>query len=96
MDGLIVLQPYARLIIEGTKKFEYRKYKPPTDKVYIPIYLISEKKVLGEITITDSRYNQIRHNYFWYIKVLKKYKRPKYYNYKNGAQIWVKDVIVDG
>jgi len=96
MDGLIVLKPYARMIIDGEKKFEYRKYKPPSDKIYVPIYLISEKKVLGIITITNVKYNQIRHIYFWYIKILKKYRKPKYFNYKNGQQIWAKDVILDG
>ncbi len=96
MDGLIILQPYARMILDGEKQYEYRKYKPPTDKINVPIYLISEKKVHGEIAIGDFKYNQIRHNWFWYIRILKKYKKPKSYNYKNGQQIWVKDVILDG
>jgi predicted transcriptional regulator len=95
MDGLIVLQPFASLIINGEKKWEFRSYKTPADKISRPIYLISEKKVLGEIAIRSCRYNQVKHNYFWSIQVLMKYVKPKSYNYKNGAQIWVKDVEID-
>jgi len=94
MDGLIVLQPYAKLIISGEKKYELRNYKPPADKIGKPIYIISEKKVLGEIAITSYRYNQVRHVFFWTIQLLKKYPKAKSYNYKNGAQIWIKDVKV--
>ena len=81
--------------MSGEKKYEFRNYKPPKDKISIPIYLISEKKVLGKIAITSYKYNQIKHLYFWTIMVLKKYPKPKSYNYKNGAQIWVKDVKID-
>lgn len=95
MDGLIVLQPFANLIITGGKKWELRNYKPPADKISIPIYLLSEKKVLGEIVINSCRYSQVKHNYFWIIQVLKKYPKPKSYNHKNGAQIWVRDVEID-
>ena len=94
MDGLIILQPFATLIITGGKKWENRKYKPPADKISKPIYLLSEKKILGEIAIDSCRYNQIKHNYIWSIQVLKKYSKPKSYNHKNGSQIWVKDIEI--
>lgn len=96
MDGLIVLQPYARLIAEGEKKYEFRNYKPPKDKIGVQLYLITEKKIIAEFMITGAKYNQIRHTYFWYLRVLKKYPKPKSYNYKNGQQIWVKDVVING
>jgi hypothetical protein len=53
MDGLIVRQPFARLIIEGRKDWEIRSRKPPKNKTGREIYLLSEGEALGKIKIVS-------------------------------------------
>ena len=55
MDGLIVNEPYASMIIERKKKWELRSRKPPEDKIKNKIGLLSQGKMLGTIEITDSK-----------------------------------------
>ena len=57
MDGMILELPFAKLIINGEKKYDFRKSKPPTDKIGVALYLIANELVLGEIMITKCRYN---------------------------------------
>ena len=54
MDGLIVNEPYASMIIAREKKWELRSRKPPEDKIKNKIGLLSQGKMLGTIEITDS------------------------------------------
>ncbi len=53
LDGLIIRQPYADMIIRGRKKREYRNIKPPKSKINRNLFLLSEGVVLGIIKITE-------------------------------------------
>lgn len=92
MDGLIIDPPFAKLIINGDRKYDFRKSKPPNDKIGVPLYLIADDFVIGEIMISQCRYNQIKHSYYWEYLVMKKYPKPKKITaiFKNGD--WGNDV----
>ncbi|GEM_PF-4205577 len=94
MDGIIIDPPIAKLIINGERKYDFRKSKPPNDKKGVPLYLITDDFVLGEIMITLARYNQLKHCYYWEYRVMKKYpKSKKIINiFKNGD--WGKDIDI--
>ena len=51
MDGLIVKQPFANLIIDGKKKWELRGRPIPKNKIGNNVLLLSKGNILGEITI---------------------------------------------
>ena len=90
-SGLIVKQPYANQIINGEKKIEYRSRKPPFRYRKIPIYLLSEGKVLGVIIIHD--HHQVDSDtWAWEVEDIHKYKLPEKYRHPCGAQVWVKNV----
>lgn len=108
MDGLVVKQPYAELIIKGLKRWELRARPPPSDKVGRRIYLLSNGYVLGVVRIVDfkgplsnrelSRYRSLhlagrtRYKYAWVIEVVRRFSRPLRYRHPYGARIWVRDV----
>lgn len=54
MNGLIVKQPFAGLIIEGSKTWELRSRSPPNEKLNQELYLLSSGSVLGKIKIIDN------------------------------------------
>ena len=51
MDGLIVKQPYADMIIDGTKAWELRNRSPPKGKIGTDIFLPSRCHALGVIKL---------------------------------------------
>lgn len=53
MDGLIVLEPYATMIIEGKKSWELRSRKPPPSRLGRGIYLLSSGEILGVIRVVS-------------------------------------------
>ena len=53
MDGLIVNEPYASMIINNEKKWELRSRKPPLDKINSEILLLSKGNMLGTIKISE-------------------------------------------
>ncbi|MDE2588660.1 MAG: ASCH domain-containing protein [Patescibacteria group bacterium] len=53
MEGLIVKQPYASLIIEGEKEWEIRSRSPPKDKINKEVLLLSSGFALGKVKITN-------------------------------------------
>lgn len=55
MDGLIVNQPYADLIIEGKKQWELRSRHAPKSKIGSEVYLLSKGNMLGKIKIKYSK-----------------------------------------
>ncbi len=54
MDGLIINQPYANLIINGQKSWELRSRPAPKSKIGFEIYLLSKGNILGKIKIQSS------------------------------------------
>ena len=53
MNGLIVKQPYADLIINGKKKWELRNNTPPKHHINTDIFLLSKGFILGIMKIVD-------------------------------------------
>ena len=70
MDGLIVNQPYADLIIKGEKTWELRNRKPPANKINSEIFLLSKGNMLGTIKILGTNgpldSNSLRKNYHYH------------------------------
>ena len=54
MEGLIVNEPYATMIINHGKKWELRSRKPPIEKIGSKIGLLSNGNLLGKIIIKKS------------------------------------------
>jgi len=90
MDGLIVRQPFADQIINGEKRFEYRDYRPPKNKMNQLLYLLSEGKAIGLVRIIDVQTRE--DNYAWKISVDTKFENRGLYDH-SGQIIWVKKVI---
>ena len=70
MDGLIVKQPYADMIADGTKTWELRSRLPPKNKINSNIFLLSRGyslgiiriiKVTGPLSINDLNNNNDKH-----------------------------------
>jgi hypothetical protein len=53
MDGFVVLEPYATMIIDGLKSWELRSRRPPASKVGRRIYLLSSGEILGVVKIAS-------------------------------------------
>ena len=51
MDGLIVKQPFADLIIDGKKQWELRSRPIPKNKIGSEVLLLSKGSILGRITL---------------------------------------------
>lgn len=52
MNGLIVKQPFASWIIDGSKEWEIRSRPAPKGKINKEILLLSSGLVLGKVVIT--------------------------------------------
>jgi hypothetical protein len=106
MEGLIVRQPHATMIIHRRKRWELRSRKPPKNKCNKNIYLLSEGKVLGVISITMSRgpptyrrreKGSVKHPCFaWMVSVKERYEHPVRYLHPRGARVWVRHVTKIG
>ena len=115
MDGLIVNQPHAGLIIEGKKQWELRNRHAPKSKIGSEIYLLSKGNILGKIKIKYSKgpvdLEELKitahlHKtnldklggsfslYVWEVDISEKFERPKKYLHPNGAQVWIKNVLL--
>lgn len=88
-------QPFGKMVIDGIKSYDSRNVKVKADKQGVPLFLISDGMVLGEMMITKCVYNQTRHSFYWQYAVLKKYKKIKKVK-QQSSQIgeWISDVIV--
>jgi len=53
MDGLIIKQPYASMVIEGEKEWELRSKTPPPNKIKNDLFLLSLGFAFGKIKIVD-------------------------------------------
>jgi predicted transcriptional regulator len=93
LDGIIIEQPFGKMIINGEKRFDFRKNKP-TDKIGKTIFLITEDKVIGEIMIVKCRYNQLKRSYYWEFAVVKKYSTPKKFRAYSVQGEWVMKVKI--
>lgn len=96
MNGLIVEFPFGKLIIEGKRKYVFRRIKPSSIRLGVPIYLISGEKVLGEIIISNCKYNQVKHSYYVGFTIIKKYKNPKRIEDMIELGDWANEVKVNG
>ena len=55
MDGLIINQPFANLIIKKKKRWELRTGRLPAEKINSEIYLLSQGNILGKIKIKNTK-----------------------------------------
>lgn len=53
MDGLIIKQPYASMVIERKKEWELRSRAPPQNKIKNDLFLLSSGLAFGNIKIVD-------------------------------------------
>lgn len=95
MDAIIIDHPFGEMVISGKKKYDLRKTRTPPNKQGVPLFVISDGSVLGEVII-KCKYNQINHSYYWIFSVIKKYQNIKKVK-QQSTQIgeWVSDVIVE-
>lgn len=93
IDGLVMMQPFAAMISRGDKDVEQRDSKPPDDKINVPIYILARGKVYAKVIITS--YFKNGDHWDWNLKLVESYLRPLNYKHPQGAQKWVKNVIVD-
>lgn len=77
MNAIIIEHPFGEMVVNGEKKFENRKTRPPKDMIGVPLLVVSEGYALGEIIITDYKFNQSRHEFFWHFAVIRKYPDKK-------------------
>jgi len=89
-SGIIILPPYAKKIIDGKKRYEYRSRDLPKYYLNVPVFLLSEKKVWGIIKFTKSLWNGT--GFSWKIEIIDEFYPPYSYKHPNGAQCWVKNV----
>ena len=89
--GIIILQPFANRIINGQKRNEYRNKPIPKHYLNIPLFLLSEGKILGIIRFIGCKITSFN-GYSWKVRVLEKYQEPVKYQHKNGCQVWVRNV----
>lgn len=96
MDGLIVKQPYARRLVSGSKKIEYRTTKLPRNKINRDVYILttakSGRKILGTVMFTKCV--ETEDGYEWHAQFPVKFDHTKEYVSKFGAVIWINNVEV--
>jgi len=90
MIGFYVREPFASRIINGEKKYEFRNSK--TQKIKIPILLLTKNNSLGIIKIVQVIQIDKKYKYAWRIEIIEKFKKPKSYIHPIGAVNWIKDV----
>lgn len=86
--------PFGEMVINGDKKYDARKIKTKSDKLGVPLFVISNGNVLGEIMIIDCNYNQTTHSFFWQYRVLKKYREIKKIKQQSIQGEWIRDVVI--
>ena len=68
MDGLIVNQPFANLIIKKKKRWELRAKRPPAEKINLEMYLLSQGYMLGKIKIKNIagplKFNELKEKHY--------------------------------
>lgn len=86
--ALIVRPPWARRIVRGEKREEFRS-RPTRIRDRIGIIEAGTRTVIGEVTISDCLQNP-NGGFAWILKDSLEYPVPIHYNYPKGAQTWVK------
>lgn len=71
MKALVIRQPWASQIISGKKKIEYRSWQT---KYRGEILIVSEKKAIGIMNISNIKYNPETKMFEWIISDVRKIK----------------------
>lgn len=97
MDGLIVRQPFARRLVNGQKKIEYRSSKLPRMKRNRRIYILTTvdagQEILGSVSFTKC-IGDTNNGFEWHVESPRKFNKPRKYIPKAGAIVWINDVEV--
>lgn len=93
--GIIILEPYASMIMEGSKHLEYRRKHLPKHYTNVPLFLLCKGRIYGIIKfVKELTELHFRDHFAWEIEVIDNWvDRPKY-NHPNGAQVWVRNVNI--
>ena len=94
-DGLIVYEKYGVKLVEGTKKYEYRKTKIPKTKIGKEVFILTPKsegsKILGVATFFPSNAGKT----IWRAEEPVSYiGYDNHYKTKYGCVIWINDVEI--
>jgi len=83
---------FAKLVLNGEKKWASRNQKPPNDKIGKPLYLICDEGIIGEIMITSCKYNQVKHSFYIAFSIIKKYETPMHYQSLKKKGEWATEI----
>lgn len=92
MDGLIVMMPFARRLVKGFKKSEFRKTPLPRNKMK-RVYILNKGRILGSVVFVGEKKLGYR-SYQWNCIDAKQFDPPKKYHIKKGCVIWQNDVQI--
>ena len=95
MDGLIVKEPFATNLVNGTKQFEFRRTKIPKNKIGVPVLILTPAsdgcKVMGEATFFPTKSD----DWIWRCTDPTSYIGSEmHYKSKNGCVIWINNVEI--
>jgi len=93
MNGIFMETPFAKLVLRGEKKWDFKKLKPPNGRIGKPLYLICDEGIIGEIMIPSYKYNQVKHSYYLEFFILKRYESPKQYQALTSGE-WPTEITV--
>lgn len=94
MDGLIVKEPFATLLVQGKKKFEYRSYPIPQKHIGNPVLILTPcsngYRIAGQVTFYPSNQGDET----W--RVIDPLESTQLLSYKpkRGCIIWINNVQV--
>lgn len=94
MDGLIVKEPFATLLVTGKKDVELRKKPLPKNKTGVKIFILNKGRILGYVVFQGSFYDDDDELYHYFVQERKQYSPYMKYIHKNGCQIWINNVDI--
>lgn len=92
MYGLIVKQPFADKLVDGSKVREYRSTALPRHLINEKVFILNKGNILGTVRfVFDKKSNN---GHIWVCSKAEKFASPLKYKHKNGCIIWIKDVEI--
>jgi len=91
-DGLIVKEPFARRLVSGNKKTEFRSKPLPKNKTNVKIYILNSGNVKGYVIFSGATYDEDNEIYKYHISESGKFSPEPRYKHKFGCVIWINNV----
>ncbi len=91
-DGLIVKEPFARRLVSGNKKIEFRSKPLPRNKTNVEIFVLNNGNVKGYVVFSGATYDKDNKIYKYSISKSAKFSPELKYKHKLGCIIWINDV----